>query len=318
MRHSLTSFILLLCVSCGIEVGNPNGKPVQGPTPSSDDQLALAQYAADQYDEAISAHTDNDDASETELALANAATCTKNADGSLSVNVTRDRDVVTQLPRTAPIRKVETKGTITTATAFTSSSPRLDCNDAGTAPTLAMAVLKDVDAKSTITRDLTRTVTDLVSGQVTSTEPIHADASRTLHRRFVDLQDKALTIGKTFSFTSAIKRGDAAAKTTQTTTPFTVEVVRTRTELQAYRIVSGVVSSELADGRTMTQTYSDLDLSVKGSCHPVFGSIAAQVFNADDKVNPAYAFTIVFTPGDAQVVFADGSTQDFPASDCAL
>lgn len=309
--------IFLLGLSCGVEVGNPT-KPLTAATPPAADQAALALSVADQYQESVASNVENDDGSEDALVLTDSQTCSPGSDGTVNLSSEKSKAHSSNFPRNNPKRTISVNGTIQTHSTLSSESGPVQCNAAGTAATVDLASLKSFKVSSQVTRDFTRSDSEVATGTVLKSSKDHIESTRVRSSKILSFQDKIFEIEKTIDFHSSVTHDSANAVTSGTKTPLVIHLKRSRGELQNYTISSGSVNSAMADGRQLLLTYNKLAMQVGSQCHPIDGSIQAEVFATTADTVAAYSFQIIFTADESHLLFPDGSTQDLPVGDCSF
>lgn len=333
--------VLLLAISCGVEVGNPKNPTNDGTTETKNqiisDNDAAAEMLTAQIDTVVSGTTEHFAEDATTLAL-NATT--ENIPDSLSLadptitltcDATSTRDLIFKRKADGALEKEVGRGLLTrvhkatvadevTAT-WKSDSDNLACVDAKR-PRVDIASLTKINITHAVKKARSREVMRKRDSKVLKTGSFDLSGDRTIVLEKIDAGFKE-TISANETRNIALKSaqlGDVKLETQvkiDSESPMVIKTAGPKLgQWTEKTIESGVITSEEKSGAYIETTFSNVKFTQEDGCVPSSGSITSKLFDKKDTSEPRRTLTVVYGAEDVQVKFDSGETVTLVLEGC--
>lgn len=328
IRMSSLWCVLLLAISCGVEVGNPKNPTNDGTTETKNqiisDNDSAAEMLTAQIDTVVTGTTEHfaeDSATFGLVASTITLTCDatsprdlvfkRNADGAIETEV--GRGLLTRIHKATVADEV-------TAT-WTSESDILACVD-NKRPRVDMANLTKINITHAVKKARTREVIRKRDNKVLKTGSFDLSGDRSIAIEKTDAGFKetiAANETRNINLKSA-QLGDVKLEITVKIAPESSMVIKTSgTKLGQWTektIESGVITSEEKSGAYIETTFSGVTIKKEDGCVPTSGSITSKLFDKKDALEPRRTLTVIYGTEDVQVKFDSGETATLVLEGC--
>lgn len=352
----IAALFILTSLGCGVEVGNPSEPtPTQpksqdtivipgGPTvevskvdpvePSEPVRIDVRYLVENQYDEAITAALDFAfDNTTVSLALegSDTRTCGAQADGALVLSHQEVNNSETRPSGAAADATLVTESfNRVFASRMASPGNVLSCGGDGTKPKLDWSKLQSITIDGSLDRTNNRNIVKDPSKELVRDSSVKAIGSHQSMVRKTSFNQDGLKLNRSLSFGTDMEVSNTMPYTapvvfktrieTLVDKPLAVnEAYSTDLKLKNLKIISGgVTSTKQDDGLTVVMRYDNVVLDAEGTCRPISGSIAGEIYLPGDLVNVYERFGIAFTEKDNLIIYADGTGSKLEFEPCRI
>lgn len=320
LRASLSSLLLVLAVSCGLEVGNPT-KPV---IPTTEDQKTLAEVVTDQLEETLFASSSGQNTDSQTLNLA-ARKCEVVEPGTVQITIDNNSTQTNQLPVKAPKRSVVANTTAHALNTFKTTVKGLGCGPAGLYPSFNYKVLTQYTVERSSNRETSKVFTDIATGALNETITVKAEALRKESWLRVSYDAAAVVLRQIVNFETNLQRTSVKGEVVtpyvshiQTKQPLSILQTNLTGGKKSYVIESGKVVSNFQTSQKLLIEYENVSYKDKVSCTPQSGIIRGKVFLDEALTQLNFSFDVIFLDGSSYIQYSDGSIQELDLVTCSF
>ncbi len=345
----LAVFFASICISCGIEVGNPK-KPSTGtgPAPSavtSDNDIALELIKA-QLDESLDALASSQSLGE-DATLSLQSGGFSLADFSVESNCSEPSPGQAVVERTAAgtstVRRntragrfdIVTSGTSVDRNSWIGPAASVSCGAGQRTARIDFREADDLVLDKTFERNQSFSIARVATGAIVQSRSMTANGTRSYAWNQIapssgDVKSVSGSISSLVTRTATLTTARSGEQSitsevrVASETPLITESDYSVTTglLQRYAIESGTVTFLQADGTKIEGRFVQVEWLTGSGCQPRSGTFAGDVFASAESVDPHASFTVIFDGDDATISYSvDGeevASGDYIAANCGF
>ena len=258
--------------------------------------------------------------------------CVTEKDGSVIVNISRDRDRKITKVRNSSSIAINGSKTAKITRNWKKPNTTLTCNTEETHIALKPEDLAATSLTATFERESSQfiEVTKKNGSIFNKNRSKKSSGTRNITFNGSSVVDGIVTINKsvtldiTASFTRLNK--DGLSKTVDTNiitandAPLVVEVTRNQQDKSwlARKIISGTTIGKNSDGGRIELTYTNALFTKDGECTPTSGTLDGSIYTTSESTLAEKTFTVDFGTEIKTITFSDGSTKEMEIADCGF